>query len=307
MGLVSATQDAAFEHALGANVERVSFDWRWAEPSQGQYSFGVYDQMYAAMQAQGIRPIWILLFAPSWASAVPCDQYTQNCMYPPAASHYADAAHMAALLATRYPNSAGIEIWNEENNHWFWPSPDPAAYTQLLKVSYSAVKQANPSMPVVLGGLSNVQQTAGGDVSLNDFLTGVYANGGKDSMDAIAFHPYPAGSDLSLVTQVFQQVRSIRHQFADDSKPLWATEIGLTTSGNMWPGVGDAAQAATLVAVYKLLSAMPDVKMIIFHTLIEYGSASDSEYGYGLMTPSFQPRPAFCALALLRGNVSCST
>ena len=83
------------------------------------------------------------------------DQYITDCRYPPAPSHYGDAAAFAVLLAQRYPNAAGIEVWNEENLSEFWaPTPDVGAYMTLLGDVYTAVKAAVPSMPVVMGGLA---------------------------------------------------------------------------------------------------------------------------------------------------------
>ena len=60
----------------------------------------------------------------------------------------------------------------------------PASARQLLKSAYPAVKAADPSATVVLGGL------AGNDFQL---LEGVYQAGGKGSFDAVGVHTSPAG------------------------------------------------------------------------------------------------------------------
>jgi hypothetical protein len=305
MGVVSADADAELNRRAGANVERVTFDWRWAEPNPGAYNLGVYDQMYRSMRARGIRPIFILLFAPWWAwdPGVQCQQWTQNCMYPPSAAHFADAGRMAALLATRYPEAAGIEVWNEPNLSAFWkPQPDVLAYTGLLKATYSAVKNANPSMPVISGGFNNAMDTTGPRISLADFTGAVYALGGKDYMDAIGFHPYPLSLDHRLLDISFKQVRDIRHNFNDDAKPLWVTEVGLTTTDPNRP-LTEAQQAGGLVDLYRTLRAMPDVKTIVFHTLIDVGNDPfDPETGYGVLRSDLSPKPAYCALAAAAGS-----
>jgi polysaccharide biosynthesis protein PslG len=302
-GLVTPQQDAQLASEGGATVERVTFDWRWVEPHQGQFNFGMYDRIYAAMTARGIRPLWVFLFAPSWAlsSADACDQFTTNCMYPPAPEHYLDAGSMAAMIATRYPQSAGIEVWNEPNLSFFWrPAPDPAAFTSLLVSLDSAVKAADPSMPVVMGGLSDNQTWANHNWPLESFLGAAYYYGARGHMDAVGVHPYPgnSGTDLSMVSQAMQQARDVRSYYSDLATPMWATEAGVSTNGAST--LTDSQQATNLTYVYDTLAGMPDVKLIAIHTLIEPGQPFTSEWGYGVVTQSLEPRLAFCALASLR-------
>jgi arabinogalactan endo-1,4-beta-galactosidase len=48
-----------------------------------------------------------------------------------------------------------VEIWNEPNHAWFWPSgPDPARYAEMLKAAYGAAKAADPASTVLLTGIS---------------------------------------------------------------------------------------------------------------------------------------------------------
>lgn len=307
---LTAPQDAQLAAEAGANVERVTFDWRWAEQAPGQYELGTYDQIYQSLLARGIRPLFVLLFAPSWAwdSTVSCNMTTQNCQYPPAATHFADAGRMAAVLATRYPKAAGIEVWNEPNLSHFWkPIADPVAYTQLLQTVYQSVKQVNPAMPVVLGGLNNLQNNTATDSDMSDFLGAVYALGGRNYMDAIAFHPYPLGADLTLASKSVDEVLTVRHAFGDDPRPLWATETGITTTDPSRP-VSESAQAAGDLALYDMLRSVSAVHMVMINTLMNWGpDPYDPEFGYGIVNRDFTPKPAFCALAAARGSYSCAS
>lgn len=308
-GLVSAPADAALESEAGANTVRVTFDWEYAELKPGQYQLGIYDQIYAALRRSGLRPLFVLLDAPRWAwpAGTLCLDALSYCHFPPGPQHLADAGRMAALLATRYPDAAGIEIWNEPNLSAFWqPRPNASAFVQLLKACYLAVKRVDPSMPVVNGGLSNLPVSRGSDISLHDFLQGMYTLGAQQSTDAIAFHPYPSLADPTLFLRSFADVRSVRHAFGDDARPLWATELGVSTSNNTLP-VSDLAQALDLVFTYRALMAMPDVRMIIIHTLVAYGPSSSPDFGYGVLKPDLAPKAAFCALAKLRASLlSCN-
>jgi hypothetical protein len=306
--LVTPAQDALLASEGGASIARITFDWRWAEPYKGQFNFAMYDQLYSAMTARGIRPLWILLFAPSWAlsSANACNQFVTNCMYPPAPAHDADAGSIAAMLATRYPQSAGIEVWNEPNLSFFWrPAPNPLAFTQLLSTVYSAVKAVSPSMPVVMGGLSDNQTWAKSNIPLMNFLDAAYNDGAAGHMDAIGVHPYPGwGYDLSMVSNAMQQVRYERWLHGDMATPMWATEVGVSTNGLV--SLSDTQQANNLTYIYNTLAGMSDVGLIAVHTMIQPGVPYTSEWGYGVVTQSRVPRAAFCALAALRQSTfSC--
>src|SRR3954451_8533903 len=68
-GQLSAPADAGLAARAGANLTRVTFDWRYAEPSPRQYDLSAYDAIYRASLAKGIRPLWIVMFAPRWAWA----------------------------------------------------------------------------------------------------------------------------------------------------------------------------------------------------------------------------------------------
>jgi hypothetical protein len=159
---------------------------------------------------------------------------------------------------------------------------------------------------VITGGFANPSDTATGDISLADFTHGVYARGGKRYMDGIGFHPYGAVLTTEFVNRAFARVRAVRDSFGDSQKPLWATEIGLSTTGNPWPRVwSEAEQAIGLRAHYEAMAAMADVKGIFVHTLVEsQGSRGGIGPGYGLVRGDGRPKPAFCALAAARGSVT---
>src|SRR5437764_14041519 len=63
-GQLTAPVDAGLAAQAGANVSRVQFDWRYAEASQGLWNLGQYDAIYNADLAKGIRPVFIVAFAP---------------------------------------------------------------------------------------------------------------------------------------------------------------------------------------------------------------------------------------------------
>jgi hypothetical protein len=45
-GQLTAAADATLAKSAGATVSRVTFDWRWAEPTQGNWKLSQYDAIY---------------------------------------------------------------------------------------------------------------------------------------------------------------------------------------------------------------------------------------------------------------------
>src|SRR4051812_34356102 len=214
---LTATDDAALAARAGATTSRVTFDWRWAEPTQGDWRLSSYDAIYKADLAQGIRPVFVLLYAPQWAFAegITCQQLTQDCKYPPGPTHLDAWSMMVKKIATRYPLAAGIEVWNEPNDHTYWASDlDPAYYTTLLRTARETVQGAGSDIPVMGGALSGVndQDEAASPqfMSYRTYLKGMYAAGAKGQMDRLSLHPYPDDVDLWRFYKMLTEVRDIR-------------------------------------------------------------------------------------------------
>src|SRR4051794_8768442 len=189
-GLLTPTRAAGLEHAAGAKVTRVPFDWRRAEPSRDHYRLASFDRIYGASLARGIRPLWVVALAPSWACERPARCRNER-GWPPARREDREWRELVGLVARRYPRAAGVEIWNEPNLRAFWqPSPDPVRYAELLRSGYRAAKRANPDMPVAGGVVSNVARPGRRGIAMSDFLHAMYRAGAKGYMDALSYHPY---------------------------------------------------------------------------------------------------------------------
>jgi hypothetical protein len=300
-GQLSPTRAAALADTAGAEVIRLGFDWRYAEFEPDRYELGEYDAIYKALRSRGIKPLWVVVFAPAWAleKGRQCLEEA-TCRFPPARRADRHWREIVALLAERYPESAGIEVWNEQNLSGFWqPRPEPKRYAQLLKQAYTAVKKVDRDMPVVLGGLNNIQGDDGqGSIAMESYLRAVYENGGTRAMDAISFHPYAAVRTDPVFEQSVLQVLNVREEFGDRRRPLWVTEIGATTSGTesdlRW---SPREQADLLVEEWERLRRVPGVEMVLVHTLLDASpDRSAPAAGFGLLGPDGAPKPAFCAL-----------
>ncbi len=114
---------------------------------------------------------------------------------------------------------------------------DPAAYTELLKAAYPAIKEADPSATVIGGVLGAVLN--GGQFLMNpvDFVAGMYDAGAHGYFDALSFHPYsytlPFSQGAGQAASPLRQLRAIRELMdlnRDDRLKVWATEYGQPTS-----------------------------------------------------------------------------
>jgi hypothetical protein len=126
-------------------------------------------------------------------------------------------------------------------------------------------------------------------------------------MDAISVHPYPTpgSNDMSPFTNAMWTTRYVRSYFNDGSRPIWVTEVGVSTDGGM---ITPTQQANDLSYIYKTLVSQSDVKLIVMHTMVQPTNTTASEVGFGLVDDSLNPTPAFCTIAALRGSgFSCPT
>jgi hypothetical protein len=309
-GAMSASTLASWDTRAGANVDRYTLNWSGVYPGSPNQTpnWTVYDQIYQSLIANGIKPVIVVASAPGWAITAggtnPCPT-GQECA--PTPDHDADYVNFVAQVAQRYPQAAAIEIWNEENDAVNWASySDPSHYASLLAASYARIKQVAPGMTVLMGGLaerpydqfaSNGQVTGMVD---SEFLADVYAywkahDGGQVYMDGISVHAYPSVMSDDSAFQMLDRVRDVRDSFGDVNRPLYITETGLspTLAGvtNDQAGRMDGQLAQALAA--------PDVKGILFHTLVDvWGGVGQ---GYGMLTAagggSYTPKSAFCMLA----------
>jgi hypothetical protein len=305
--LAGPAADADLAHRGGANIERVSFDWRWAEPYQGEWNLSRYDALYDELTARGIKPVWVLMFSPHWTwdPSVRCDQWHQDCTFPPSPAHDADWRAMVDKVVRRYPESAGIEVWNEPNLYVFWrPRPDPVRYASLLTQTYAVAKAANPSLPVIAGAVTNSPVDGSWGMSEPKFIRTMLESGGASALDALSVHLYRYGEGTEdAVGTGLRDMRAVRDEAGLVDTPIWVTELGVsTTDTNPRYRVTEQGQADDLVANYRRLAAMPDIGAIVVHTLIERPlSTGATEVGYGLVRPDLTPKPAYCSLAVATG------
>ena len=287
--------------ALGTHWVRMFATWPDLEPQRGVFAsnwLAYYEQTFRSLPA-GTKVILDVVDTPSWETGS-SDEHT-----PPANPN--DYAAFVGALAQRFGSRvSAYEIWNEEDSpSWWTGAPNPAAYAQLLQATYPAIKAAEPSATVVLGGLT------GNDY---EFLEGVYAAGGKGSFDAVGVHTDTACNILSpyeflrgegnrMIADSFLAYREVHAVMLanGDDKPIWMTELSWRTTsatcaegawaGQKAGGVTEEQQATYLRQAYHCLAQDPYVQVALWFPLQDEGVVTS-----GLLRANGSRKPSFAAM-----------
>ena len=293
--LREADRAIAQARALHAAVVRTDLPWSVMEPTgpnqPNPRALAFADRLVSDAATDGIKVIMLVDTTPCWASSAPASlqracvpgQSSKANAWPP--SNPAAYAAFVAFLAQRYgPHLAAIEVWNEPdqaNEDYFAGPEKPQRYAVLLRAAYIAIKQVNPSVPVLAGSLVGANGV---------FLKALYAAGIKGYYDGLAVHYY---------TLTLASLRSIHEvQVANgDTKPLWLTEFGWSSC---WPQyriqqeqacVTPQTQALNITNTYRALARTPYVAAEVLYQL--QGSTSEN---FGALNENGSRKPAFAAL-----------
>src|SRR5215204_5446718 len=221
------------------------------------------------------------------------------------------AAAVADLASNLKGRNVAYEVWNEPDETTFWHNgPQPAEYAALLKAAYPAIKGADPSAVVLVGGLTG---------NNFEFVEHLYDNGAQGSFDGVGVHTdtaclttdpreyyrEPSGRIGRYSFTGYREVRATMLAHGDD-KPVWMTELGWATTsapcerggraGTKEGGVSQAVQADFLSKAYGCLANDPWVEQAAWFNLhdLQTGSTNDS-LNLGLVTDGFVRKPAFAA------------
>jgi beta-xylosidase len=113
-------------------------------------------------------------------------------------------------------------IWNEPNNKSHWdPELDPGwgLFADMTVRAARAIKRINPSLPIVLGGISPIDP---------HFVRNMAARGVLANIDAVAVHGFPLDWNLWPIQEWPAKLDEIR---AVTSLPLWVSEVGVSSFG----------------------------------------------------------------------------
>ncbi len=315
---------------LGFNWLKQQIEWKVWEPVQGQVNWGEMDAIVNEANANGIQMLFSAVGAPAWAREAGHDASVAGPPQDPQTF-----ANFLGAMAGRYCGKGlgAIEVWNEQNLHYEWGNRpiSPAAYMNLLRPSYTAIKAACPSMIVVSGALTPTGAPA--PLAMDDFeyLRGMYANGLRNFADAIGAHPsgynVPPNLDHTQACNYIRQTNSsftgpcdvVHHSWSfrstvdgyraimtannDSAKKIWATEFGWATQPAYHPDYRYAndntrqEQAEWTVQAYQYMKNSGFVGAAFLWNLNFRVVADGTEKAqWGIVENNWQPLPAYSAL-----------
>jgi Beta-galactosidase len=313
----------------GVESIRIPIGWASVQPSQGaNFDWSGFDNQIEEAAKAGIKVLPFLSGAPAWAvpeKSVPGAGGLKAPAYLPVsgAARTGWASFLTAAVARYGPNGSfwaehpsvpkrpirNWQIWNEPNFKYFIARPNPAEYGKLVKISYTALKAADPGAQVILAGLFSRPKGArnlrtGKHKSLNwyasDFVDKMYRTtpGIKTRFNGVALHPYTIRArELPGVTE---ELRKVLVANKDAGKGLWITELGWSSgtgeAGNLF-AKGPAGQARELHTAFTTLRNKQvkwKVKSVFWFSVDDATAASCNFCGHsGLFGPGFTPKKSW--------------
>jgi Glycosyl hydrolase catalytic core len=319
----------------GVDSVRIPISWGSVQPLRGGApEWGSTDALVKGAVAAGLEVLPYVTGAPSWA--VPAVWVPGSGQTVKAPGHLPVSGAAAGAWTTflqqavgRYgPNGAfwaanpGLpkrpvrswQIWNEENFKYFVAAPNPAEYGKLVKLSYAAIKGADGSAKVILGGM--FARPKGGKSKTKpkrsyfatDFLAQMYEKtaGIKSKFNGVALHPYT--TRYQELTPDIEEFRSVLSENHDAAKGLWITELGwssqkATANNSFAKGVnGQAQQLQGAFSLLKRQQAKWKIQQIYWFSVDDQVGACNFCDGSGLFGEGFLPKKSWYSYVKFAGG-----
>lgn len=180
-------------------------------------------------------------------------------------------------------------LWNEPNNKSHWDpevDPDWSRFARMAELAARAIRDANSVLPRVLGGISPIDPS---------FLQRLDGYGLLEHVDVLAVHGFPLDWNLWQIDEWPAKLAEIR---ALSSKPVWVTEVGVSSFGadevQAW-GVERTAQLllgrTPRIHWYSLYDLPRSWEATTRHREAE-GSSYYRHFHMGLLREDGTPKPA---------------
>ena len=316
-----AQRDLGLVRDMGFGWVKQKFPWREIEGiEKGAFDWYRTDLIVQMVEQSGLQMVVRLDQNPLWAVAsLPSDRIGEN--QPPA--NYQDFGDYCYAVAERYHGRiAAYQGWNEPNlsREWGNQPPDPAAYTELLRVCYEGIKTADPGAIVISAGLAPTGSPLPVAMPDTEFLQGMYAAGAGAYFDVLGIHApgYKAPPEMSpdevatssefgngrwFAFRHVEDMRAIMVANGDGYKQVAILEMGWTldqvNEGYTWYAVDEATQADYLVRAYRFAKEnwQPWIGLMTTVYIADYEwTPADEQWWWSVVLPDGTPRPAYYAL-----------
>ncbi len=202
--------------ALGATLVRAYVFWGQVEPEPGQYVWDTVDALLD--QLDGGEEVWITVCSSSpWATQQKTD------FLPPSPAN--DPAAYAEFIRRLVAHCAGrVHYWqpdNEPSNIGLTWAGTAAEYVTQLAAMHAAVRAADPSAAVVLGGCGYDVLSSESGSPQRQFFDQLVSEG-RDYFDLFSVHLYGEPRQIPAYVETVRQLMRA-HGY---EKPVVAGELG---------------------------------------------------------------------------------
>jgi polysaccharide biosynthesis protein PslG len=317
-----AERDIALIQEMGFGWVKQGFAWRDIEPyGPDEPDWWKPDKVVELVEEAGLKLLVRLDRQPFWAQE---EDWPPIENAPPA--DYGDFGAFCGRLAARYRGRIhAYQVWNEPNlsREWGDEIPDAAAYTELLRVCYQAIKAADPLAIVISAGLAPTGTGPPVAVPDADYLQAMYDAGAGAYFDVLGLNApgfkSPPDLDPDIVADAatgyggnrwmsfrhVEDMRAIMVAHGDGDKQVALLEVGWILQQEIhedyvWFGVTAEKQAAYLVGAYDYARQhwQPWIGLItaVYIADRDWTSEEHEQWWWAIVLPDGTPRPAYYAL-----------
>jgi polysaccharide biosynthesis protein PslG len=285
---------------MGATWATEYFPWVYIQPTDRfRFDWEHADQVADAARDAGVTLLARLDGVPVWAR--PADT-TWRYLDP---SRYGDYGDFVFAFVSHFKGRIShYIIWNEPNTaaEWGQRPPDPAGFTELLRVAYKRAKEADPNCVVLLAGLAPNLEREDSRVAMNDliYLDRLYQAGAGPFFDAVAVHAYgltnspddPAGPDKINFARA-EEIHNVMARWGDGGKPVYITEGGWNDSPRWSYAVRPYQRARYTVEAYRKAEQWTWCVAVCLWASRLPSPAYTYFDNYSFLTPDFIPKAVY--------------
>ncbi len=254
---------------------RMDFVWAAVEKSPGVYDFSNYEFLLHDLDANQIRPLFILDYGnPIYQKDSPNTDASR-----------AAFAKFAAASVTHFARRGVVwEMWNEPNGGFWKPKANVDDYAKLALATGQAIHSAQPNEIYIGPGTSGIDLK---------FCEACFKAGCLTDWSAVSVHPYRQGAPESAVDG-YKKLSEKIASYAPTGKtiPIVSGEWGWSTA---WKKMTPEIQADYLARQW-LINQWQHIPISIYYDWHDDGTnPKDAEHHFGIVDNAYQPKPAYQA------------
>ncbi len=194
----------------GIGFVRTDLDWGQVQPNTSTWNFSRWDKVVEECEKNNLQILPIFGGHP-WYAKIP--------------SEHLDLweAYLKAALERYKGKIKYWEVYNEADLTPFWKE-NSAGYFELLKKSYTIIKEADSDAKVLLTGLGGIPEK---------YISSLLRMGAGEYFDIMNIHPYDFNfpPERALAGRL-KSLKSLMKKFNIENKEIWITEIGNSSGEN---------------------------------------------------------------------------